>query len=333
MTNKLLLSGGCLRPNGFELGEGKYYQSARLVELDTETKLCRIIIQQDEGGSNYPSEHPNLQFTNGCIVDQKLWLPTDTEVHLYQLPDFKLVKTISHPCFHNIHSVTMIKGELVITSTGLDNVVFCDPDSGIITRIVNTEGKAPWHRFDNNIDYRKYHSTRPHDSHPNFVFELDNQVWVTRCTQEDAVNLSQVSDRIDINLGNDKGVHDGLWWKDKLVFTQVDGVLLLCDPIERKMIEIIDPFLNVSNRPLGWCRGLYIEGDMFYVGFSKLRKTGMKSRLKFLSQRNFKYASGNNALVVKVDMRTRKVIDTFETPNGMLDAIYGILPFNGSFDG
>ncbi|WP_040522792.1 hypothetical protein, partial [Aliiglaciecola lipolytica] len=138
--------------------------------------------------------------------------------------------------------------------------------------------------------------------------------------------LSDISDRIDINLGNDKGVHDGVWWQDKLVFTQVDGVLLICDPVQRKMIEIIDPFGKLTNRPLGWCRGLHIEGDIFYIGFSKLRKTGVKSRLKFLSQRNFKYASGNNALVVKVDMKLRQVVDTFVTPDGMLDAIYGILP-------
>ncbi|WP_040521754.1 hypothetical protein, partial [Aliiglaciecola lipolytica] len=188
MTNKLLLSGGCLRPNGFELGEGKYYKSARLIELDILTKSFRIVVQKDVAGDNYPAEHPNLQFTCGCIVDKHLWLPTDTEVHLYRLEDFSLVKIISHPCFHNLHSVAYINNELVITSTGLDNIVFCDPNTGEINRILNTQGKDPWHRFDRSFDYRKIHSTRPHDSHPNFTFELDQQVWVTRCTQEDAVN-------------------------------------------------------------------------------------------------------------------------------------------------
>lgn len=327
MAEGILLSGGCLRPNGYALGEGKYYQSARLVKLDVESGEFSLMMSKQEGGEHYPAEHPNLQFTCGHIQGDTLWISTDTEVHQYQLPNFSLIKVISHSCFHNIHSVARYDNQLVITSTGLDNVVVCDPHSGEIIRIINTQGKDPWHRFSPDIDYRLLHSTRPHDSHPNFVFQLEDNLWVTRCTQEDAVNLSDVSDRIDIDLGNDKGVHDGHWYKGKLIFTQVDGVLLICDPQQRKMVEMFDPFENHSNRPLGWCRGLCIIGDDFYIGYSKLRKTSVTARLKFLSQGNFRYASGNNALVVKVNMRTRQVVRTYVTPDGMIDAIYGILPY------
>lgn len=328
MAKSLLISGGCLRPNGFELGEGRYYQSARLVKLDLTSGQFSLMLQKDEGGEHYPREHPNLQFTCGQVVDDSLWLPTDTEVFHYTLPELTLRKVISHPCFHNVHSVSIINQQLVITSTGLDNIVLCDPQSGDIQSIINTQGKDPWHRFDRSFDYRLVHSTRPHDSHPNYVFQLEGNLWVTRCTQEDAVNLTDVSDRIDIDLGGDKGVHDGHFYNGKLIFTQVDGVLLICDPQERKMIELFDPFARHSNRPMGWCRGLFIDGDDFYIGYSKLRKTTMGSRLKFLSQGNFKYASGNNALIVKVNMRSREVQQTYVTPDGLIDAIYGIMPFN-----
>ena len=60
---KLLLSGGCLRPNGFELGEGKYYDKASLVQLDLDTGEFTTVLSKDDGGKNYPVEHPNLQFT------------------------------------------------------------------------------------------------------------------------------------------------------------------------------------------------------------------------------------------------------------------------------
>ncbi|TRY30818.1 hypothetical protein [Aliiglaciecola sp. M165] len=328
MSRKLLLSGGCLRPNGFELGEGKYYGKASLVMLDTQTGEFSQALSKTEGGENYPNEHPNLQFTAGCVDGDDLWLPTDTEVHRYSLPDLTLKSVFSHPCFHNIHSVHLIDDKVVATSTGLDNVVVMNKETGDIDKIINTQGKDPWHRFDQETDYRMVHSTRPHDSHPNFVFKLDKDLWVTRCTQEDAVNLNNVEQRIDISQGGEVSVHDGILWQDKLVFTRVDGKLVFCDPVSKTHIETFDPFGSALSRPIGWCRGLYAEGDIFYVGYSKLRKTNLKAKIKFLSKGNFKYSSGNNSLVVALNIKTRKVENVFTSPDGLIDAIYGIMPFH-----
>lgn len=328
MVRKLLLSGGCLRSDGFELGEGKYYGKAKLVELDLTTGEFQSKLTKDTGGDNYPAKHPNLQFTSGTIKDDILWLPTDTEIHKYSLPNLLLQAIYSHPCFHNIHSVHVINGDLIATSTGLDNVVVIEKDTGTIKQILNTQGKDPWHRFDKDIDYRLVHSTRPHDSHPNFVFESNGELWVTRCTQEDAVNLNDPEDKIDVSQGGEVSIHDGEMWNDKLVFTRVDGALVLCDPLKRTVLETFDPFGSSLNRPMGWCRGLHIENDIFFIGYSKLRKTNLKSKIKFLTKGNFKYSSGNNALVVAVNMITRKVEKIYTSPEGLIDAIYGIMPFN-----
>ncbi|MDO6691872.1 hypothetical protein Q4574_01190 [Aliiglaciecola sp. 3_MG-2023] len=328
MSKKLMLSGGCLRPNGFELGEGKYYGKASLVLLDLESGEFSQLLTKTEGGENYPKEHPNLQFTAGCVDGDKLWLPTDTEVHCYSLPGLKPLSIFSHPCFHNIHSVHVLNGDLVVTSTGLDNVVVMDIENGEIKSILNTEGKDPWHRFDKHVDYRLVHSTRPHDSHPNFVFKIDEDLWATRCTQEDAVNLSKPTEIIDISLGGEVSVHDGIWWENKLVFTRVDGYLVFSDPKSKKTLDTFDPFSGALNRPMGWCRGLHIDGDIFYIGYSKLRKTNLKSKIKFLTKGNFKYSSGNNSLIVALNIRTKKVERIYTTPEGLIDAIYGILPFN-----
>ena len=326
--NGLLITGGCLRPNGFELGEGKYYGKAGLLKLDLTTGQFSTLLSKADGGANYPAEHPNQQFTAACLDGDTLWLPTDTEVYQYQLPQLTQLKCFSHPCFHNIHSVHLLDNELVVTSTGMDNIVVLCPESGEIKRIINTEGKDPWHRFDPKTDYRLIHSTRPHDSHPNYVFKLDNKLWATRCTHDDAVCLDDVTDRIDVAHQDEMSVHDGIWWQDKLVFTRVDGYLVIVDPKTRKIIEKHDPFANERNRPLGWCRGLMVDGDIFYIGYSKLRKTKLMSKLKFISQGNFKYMDGNEALVVAYNMNTKKVLDTYGIPAGMLDAIYGILPYN-----
>lgn len=329
IPDKLLVSGGCLRANGFELGEGKYYGRAVLAALDLESGSFTELLSKSDGGEHYPAEHPNQQFTAACLDDDDiLWLPTDTEVLKYQLPELELLACFSHPSFHNIHSVQVFGDQLGVTSTGLDNIVLLNKHTGVIDQIINTQGKDPWHRFEPNKDYRLVHSTRPHNSHPNYMFMLEGRLWVTRCSTEDAVCLDDVNDRIDLGEGEDISAHDGLWWEDLLVFTRVDGKLILCDPTQRKVMENHDPFRLHRNRPKGWCRGLYISGDMFYIGFSRLRKTNLTSKLRFLSQGNFKYGAGNNALVVAYNMRLQKVERVYETPEGMIDAIYGVLPYD-----
>lgn len=325
---QLLVAGGCLRENGFELGEGKYFGQASLLLLDLHTGKFQTLISKNDGGEHYPSEHPNLQFTAPCLDGDTLWLPTDTEIYQYQLPELTELKCYSHPCFQNIHSVHLFDNELIVTSTGIDNIVVLCPETGEIKRIINTEGKEPWHRFDAKTDYRLLHSTRPHDSHPNYIFKLDNKLWTTRCTHDDAVCLDDVTDRIDVAHQDEMSVHDGIWWQDKLVFTRVDGYLVIVDPKSRKVIDKHDPFANERNRPLGWCRGLMVDGDVFYIGYSRLRKTKLMSKLKFITQGNFKYMDGNGALVVAYDISKKKVINTYTIPAGMLDAIYGILPYN-----
>lgn len=323
---KLLISGAQLRPDGYELGQGKYYGAARLLTLDLSDGTFSLTLEMREGNEHYPEEYPNLQYTAASRHEDILWLPTDTEVYKYRLPDMTCLACYSYPCFQNVHSVHQFGDEVYVTSTGLDNIVVLDAESGELLRIINSEGKDPWHRFDAEKDYRLVHTTKPHDSHPNFVFELDGSKWITRCTQEDAVNLDDVSQSLNISGGDVISVHDGLWWGQKLVFTRVDGFLVTFDRENNMAREQIDIFAHSRNRPNGWCRGLHIDGDMFYIGYSKLRKTRLKEKLKYLSQGNFKYSTGNNSLVVAYNMRERKVEKVHQVPDGLIDAIYGIVP-------
>lgn len=324
---KILISGARERPEGFSLGEGKYYHQAVLLELDIESGTYKSVFEKHDGGKNYPAEHPNIQFTAGCINGSTLWLPTDTEIYELGLPDYKIKQIISHPCFQNIHSVHVFNDELVVTSTGLDNIVFIDRSEGSISRIENAEGLDPWHRFSQETDYRQVHSTRPHDCHPNYVFELGKELWVTRCKQEDAVCLTDTSQSLDITRNDAVSVHDGIPWGNTIVFTRVDGLLVLFNADTGTYIETLDPFNDRANRPLGWCRGLCSTGNILYMGYSKIRKTKLVDKLKFLSRGNYKYSSGNNALIVAYDMEQKKVIDTYETPAGMIDAIYGVMKY------
>ena len=57
---------------------------------------------------------------------------------------------------------------------------FLDKNNGEITDMVNAEGKEPWHRFSPDTDYRfGALKPEPHDCHPNFVFKIGDDYWVT----------------------------------------------------------------------------------------------------------------------------------------------------------
>ena len=325
MYRRILVSGGLERPNGFELGDGKFYEAAKLCALDLESGETEELLSVSEGNEHYPEEHPNLQFTAGCFDGDRLWLPTDTELRCYTYPGLVLERTVSHPFFQNIHSVHVIQGKLVATSTGLDLVAVLDPGTGEPLELINAEGKDTWHRFFDDVDYRLVHSTRPHDVHPNFVFEWDGAMWVTRCGPEDAVCLSDFSKRIDIS-GDDKtiSVHDGHVVGERVYFTSVDGCLCVGDPETCRIVETIDLMeLEPERVARGWCRGFAFDGDLVHVGFSRFRKTRNKGKLAWLTGFSKKVLEA--ASVVTYDLVARKRVREYLLPEDSVHAIYGVL--------
>lgn len=331
VRENLLITGGVLRENGFELGEGKYYGCAKLLRLNTASSSIEELLAVDEGNENFPDIHPNLEFTVGDVEGDRLWLATDTEIRCYQYPSLRLIETFSHPCFHNIHSVAVRGDELYVTSTGLDMVVVLNKHDGSILKYLNAEGQPTWHRFSPDVDYRKQHSTRPHDCHPNYVFWIDDEPWVTRCTQEDAVALNDMSKRIDIS-GSKKpiSVHDGIVRDGRIFFTMVDGSLVVADAQSPQHTDVIDiPSMKGFGGLRGWCRGLYVDGNTCYVGFSRLRKTKRLEKIEWARRLLMKGASVEESSVLAIDLERMEIIADFRIPPGMIDAVYSILPEPG----
>ncbi len=325
MSKYLLVSGGCERPNGYDLGEGKYYERARLLKLDLGSGDVDVILEKSTGGAHYPDEHPNLQYTSCCLVGDTLWLPTDTEIFKFSYPQLELQKTISYPFFHNIHAVNVFDGKVYVSSTGLDLVAVLDLE-GDVLELFNAEGKELWHRFSQSKDYRLEHSTRPHDCHPNFTFMLDGIPWVTRCRQQDAISLEDPNNMIEITNPKKRiSVHDGVVHNKKIYFTSVDGYIIVADPATRQVTEEINVLDALNNEKLGWARGLTIsDAEIAYIAFSRLRRTRMKEKLAWLAKGQISKMSGMPACVLAFDLKSRAIINRYDIPLGKVDAIYGV---------
>ena len=326
--NDLLLTGGQLRPDGFALGEGKYYSGARLLKLDPVTGQVQTLLAVDEGTANFPAEHPNLQFTAACTDGQALWLAMDTEIRRYTYPALDLMATISHPCFQNVHSVAVRGNSLWITSTGLDLVVVLDKHSGALQELLHVDGKDPWQRYARDVDWRQVHSTRPHDFHPNFVFWLGDTPWVTRCTPEDAVPLRGPGRPVDLS-GTKRpiSVHDGVVHEGSVYFTLVDGTLVVMDPAvpEAPLREIGLSALPGFGGVRGWCRGLCFADGLAYVGFSRLRLTRSQSKLDWVRRAVGRGAAVEAASVLAVDLQSMRIVKDYRFEEGIIDAVYGIM--------
>lgn len=188
---------------------------------------------------------------------------------------------------------------------------------------------SPWERFDKGTDYRKVISTKPHRSHPNHIFFLDDEPWVTRFEQKDAVSLVDHARRIDIGVGNP---HDGLVLNGTVFFTTTNGHIVIVDARSRKRIDVIN--LNEKDPrdvPLGWCRGLFIDRNYVYVGFSRLRHTTFTKNLLWISDM-FKGESRQQTLPTRIARYRRtdfhledEFVFEWEEPDCRLCAIFSIL--------
>ncbi len=263
--------GGRQRPDAGQREAWHAHQLALIAEADFHSRDVRVRVEYTSPPELCPDLDPSICFAAATVEDDRLYACTKTEVLIYQWPDLVQLRHLSLPCFHDIHHVRPAPGGVYIANTGLDMVLHCSFEGEII-RLWNVMGSPdPWSRFSPDVDYRKVLTTKPHESHPNYVFVLDGNPWVTRFHQRDAVELGG-SGRISIGL---ERCHDGILVGDHLWFTCVDGHLARVDVRTREVDRTWDlsRIAGDLRRP-GWCRGVAIlPGHRALVGFTRMRPT------------------------------------------------------------
>jgi len=281
--NEIYVVGGQLRTSLFrKLEEWQSSQKGLVIQLDPDKNTSRSCVEYVSPPEVCAKDSPAVLFKSASLHGNKLYTCTSTEVLIYELPAFRLVNYISLPCFNDLHHVCASnEGTLLAAVTGLDMVVEATTE-GQVLREWNVLGEDPWDRFSRDIDYRRVPTTKPHRSHPNHVFQLRDDIWVTRFRQRDAICLTASGQRIEIGV---QWPHDGYLFGHYIYFTTVDGHVVIANQQTLQVEKIID--LNeMSSSPqqvLGWCRGLLpLDEHRIWVGFTRVRPTKFRENLEWI---------------------------------------------------
>jgi len=261
------------------------YQKGIIIKVDAEscsstTELEYVSPQEAK------AEIGSMLFKAGSIQGDRLYLCTTTEILIFCIPDMRQIGYVTHPLFNDVHHVAPTPGgNIVVANSGLDVVIEVN-ERGEVQRIWDAMNQtlSP-SNIDKNVDYRPL-NTKPHHVHPNYVFFLDDELWVTRFYQKDAVSLTHPGRRIDIAVGSP---HDGVAHGDYIYFTTVNGNIVVVNRNTLKREEIID--LNAIHNhggPLAWSRGIGVDDDKIWVGFSRLRPTKLKENVDW-AKRSLKW--------------------------------------------
>jgi hypothetical protein len=323
---KFLLTGGMQKKNAVWADYWKQYEKAIMLTVDWETGEVARVVEYVSPEEVIASKESNILFKAGSIVGNLVYVCTETEVIAYDIDTFKPVKYVSLPCFNDLHHVDVIGDNLFVASTGLDMVVMLDMNTLKPVRYFNSLGKNPWHKFNEDEDYRKCKTTKPHESHPNYVFQIGEEIWVSRFEQKDAVCLTDMSKRINVGI---ERVHDGIVHSGKVYLTTVNGTVCEANACTLEVENIFDlNEVNIEERPLGWCRGLHVEGDKLYIGFSTLRSTKLRENLAWVKN-GFKERKENMRLlparVVEYNMTTRTIEKEIVVEEMGMSAIFAVL--------
>lgn len=265
--------------------EWQMYKQGLIIRVDPENGTSEICVEYVTPPEACAAEQdPSILFKAGTILNNKLYVCTQTEVLIYALPYFERIGYVSLPCFNDLHHVRPTpEGNLLIAVTGLDMVVEVTLQ-GEVLREWNVLGEDPWTRFSRAVDYRQIITTKPHYAHPNYVFQVGKNIWVTRFEQKDAICLTQPYHHIQIGL---ERPHDGVVYEESVYFTTVDGQIVVANPKSGQLEQVVDlNELTNSDRALGWCRGLKVlDREHVIVGFTGLRATKFRKNLRWVKHR------------------------------------------------
>jgi hypothetical protein len=327
VANAIWVTGGEQRGVPHWTKEWTLYKKAVVVGIAGER--VQRVLEYESPAEHRPDEPSAILFKAASIAGKRAYLCTQTEILICDFPSFAIRQVISLPCFNDIHHVAIAPdGRIYAAVTGLDAVAELAPDGALID-LISVFGGSVWDRFSPNVDYRKVLTTKPHRSHPNFVFFLDGEPWVTRFAQHDAVPLRGTSSKRPPFVLGTEGVHDGHVVGNHIYFTAVDGRILRfeLDTGEKETFDLNQMRGSKDKRPLGWCRGILPSGNQTWVGFSRIRYTALRQNLDWV-RRGFRDADRcppAPTRIARYDLAQGALVEEVDLEKAGMNTIFSIL--------
>lgn len=290
-----------------------------LLEVDADRGLVLGALRWETDPRHLSGPDADQEFTAASVTSRGTLLqPTHTEV--LELDGGRVVRVISHPLMHSVHSAhERPGGGLVVSSAGNDSVLELDDDGALIAHHWLRDGDFAA-AYPGVTDFRRAHhdAFKPHSHHPNRASYVDGERWVT-CFEQRAC-LSSEGRRIGFPEGipHDGVLRDGLLW-----FTLVDGLVIAVDPRSLRRERVID--LNrLDGRPglLGWCRGVEVVGSRLVVGMSALRRTRHREVVRILLRG--RHGVKRPSRLVEIDLERERIVREIELGNAAGGTIYGV---------
>jgi hypothetical protein len=317
LMDSFYISGGEFRSSVFQkLEEWESCKRAHLVQIDPIRKTSHKAVEYESPNEAVADEMPAILFKYAYAEGNKLYTCTATEIMIYDLPSFHLSTYISLPIFNDLHHVHMSqqRGTLLVAVTGLDIVAEVTLD-GKLLQTWDVMGQDTWSIHSRDIDYRKVPTTKPHRAHANYVFELGDELWVTRSHQREAISLDDPTRKIDIAI---QRPHEGFLYNDFLHFTTVDGHIVTVNPKTLKIERIHDltKMAGYSEQSLGFCRGLhYVDERFAWVGFTRIRPTKFRENMSWVRHPTREHRRSHVSLF---DLQSGTRLEEIETePHGI----------------
>ena len=322
----IIISGGSY-PDNWKTMQDK--NNENFIRFDT-AKLS--VVDWDNGKIidtiNYISpdiqRNPSMMFKVCDITPNSIITVTNSEIVEFDRKTYEVIKTVSDNSFNDLHAVKKINEFYYLVNTGLEILQIIN-ENGLIVKEINMATTATWDKFSKSIDYRKIGSTKPHEMHINNVFNVGDDIFVTRLSLKQAININNEKDIFDIEVGLP---HVGVVFNEKVYFTTTNGHVIVFDANTRKKISLTDVnqlLVKGGYKPDGWCRGILpLSENKILVGYTKLRHTKFKEFLSWTKNLGNVTAPTR---VIEVDISKNSITKEMVFPGDKGFAIFSILRF------
>ncbi len=299
-----------------------YCYDAGLFEINfSRKKIVREYIE-DEVNEEISVPNYTLSFRGSYISGKNVVTCNHSEILTIDIDSLSVTNRYTNKAFNDMHCVQEFNNETWVVSTGIDMAVKLNGDCNLGVFPVNENATR---KYVEGMDYRNI-STKPHVSHPNYLFATEEGVWATRFNERDAVLLTDLTKTIDVKI---ERPHDGVVRDNRVYFTTVNGLVVVSDVKSGKVVKVYDIRCRENTVNVGWCRGLCVDGDYLYVGFTAIRETKNIKNLSYLTDAvhfmRDKFKDMYPARIVKFNIRKERIEDEMKFKASDIGVVFSIL--------